>query len=124
MNKIWFPVVIFTVIITGGILYNSYVGGRTDEMIELSEKAYEISLTDPEASIEYLNKIDAKLEKISGLLCAFLDRDIINDAKDAIIGARGFAEAGSINCPGSIAEMKEKISHIKNSTEIKLKYIL
>ena len=124
MNKIWIPVVIFSIIIAGGLWYNSYVSEKTEEMLRLSEKAYEQSIKNPDECRKHLNEIDEKLEKISGLLCAFLDRDIINDAKDAIVCAKGLAEANSIDCPGKVAAVKEKISHIKNSAQIKLKYIL
>lgn len=124
MNKIWIPIVLLALIIAGGFLYNGYVSGKTDEMLELSEKAYSVALADGNKCIEYLDEIDNKLENISALLCAFLDRDIINEAEDAIVSAKGLADAGSIDAQSGIAEMKEKISHIKNSTQIKLKYIL
>ena len=124
MNKIWIPVALFVLIIAGGFLYNGYVSGETDEMLELSEKAYDIALADSAECIGYLDEIDRNLENISAVLCAFLDRDIINEAQDAIVSARGLADAGSRDVQSKIAEMKEKISHIKNSAQIKLKYIL
>lgn len=124
MNKIWIPVVLFALIISGGFLYNGYVAEKTDEMLRLSEKAYATSTEESEKCLEYLDEIDKRLENISVLLCAFLDRDIINEAQDAIVSAKGLADAGSINLQSVIAEMKEKISHIKNSAQIKLKYIL
>ncbi len=124
MNKIWIPAVLFAMIIAGGFLYNGYVSEKTDEMLELSEKAYDIALSDTDECIGYLDEIDRNLENISALLCAFLDRDIINEAEDAIVSARGLADAGSRDVQSGIAEMKEKISHIKNSAQIKLKYIL
>ena len=124
MNKIWIPVVLFFIIIAGGFWYNSYVNEKTDEMLNLSEKAYELSIKNLDECRKYLNEIDERLEKISWLLCAFLDRDIINDAEDAIVCAKGLAEAKSIDCPSGVAAMKEKISHIKNSAQIELKYIL
>ena len=124
MNKIWISAVLFLLIISGGFLYNGYVSEKTDEMIRLSEKAYEVALTDGSKCMECLDEIDDRLESISVLLCAFLDREIINDAQDAIVCAKGLADTGSENIKSGIAEMKEKISHIKNSAQIKLKYIL
>ena len=124
MNKIWIPVVLLVLIVAGGFWYNGYVSGETDKMLELSEKAYDFAPADREECIRCLDEIDKRLEDISALLCAFLDRDIINEAQDAIVSARGLTDAGSIDAQSGIAEMKEKISHIKNSAQIKLKYIL
>ena len=124
MNKIWIPLLLFVLIISGGLWYNRYVSAKTDEMLELAEKAYELAADDGQECKRYLDEIDIKLEKISGLLCAFLDRDIINEAQDAIVSAKGLADAGSRDVKSGVAEMKEKISHIKNSAQIKLKYIL
>lgn len=124
MNKMWIPAVLFFVIIAGGLWYNSYVNEKTDEMLTLSERAYEQSIKNPDECRKHLNEIDEKLDKISWLLCAFLDRDIINEAEDAIVCAIGLAEANSIDCPSGVAAVKEKISHIKNSAQIELKYIL
>lgn len=124
MKKIWIPIGIFSVIIAGGLWYNSYINEKTDEMLGLTDMAYMASISDFERCENILNEIDGKLDKISGLLCAFLDRDIINEAEDAIVYAMGLADAESIDCRGGISAIKEKISHIKNSAQIKLKYIL
>lgn len=123
MKKIWIPIVIFTMIIGGGIIYNNFVNSKTDHMIMLSDKAYE-AFVSGENSKKYLKEINSELESISGLLCAFLDRDIINDAKDSIVCSIGLAEANDEECGTGIMMMKEKISHIKNTAQIKLKYIL
>ena len=123
MNKIWIPVVIFTLVIGGGFLYNSFINDKTDRMIELSDKAYDAFISG-EDSEKYLKEIDRELEKIKGFLCAFLDRDIINDAEDAIVYARGLEAVENEQCGTGIMMMKEKIRHIKNTAQIKLKYIL
>lgn len=123
MNKIWIPIIIFVMIIGGGIIYNNFVNSKTDRILELADKAYQAFVSD-ENSKEYLKEIDSELEKISGLLCAFLDRDIINEAKDAIVYSLGLAEVNDEECGTGIMMVKEKISHIKNTAQIKLKYIL
>lgn len=123
MNKIWIPIVIFTLIIGGGFLYNSYITDETDQMLELADKAYEAFVSGEESG-EYLKETEEKLEKISGFLCAFLDRDIINEAMDSIVYSRGLAKVNDDECGTAIMLMKEKIGHIKNTAQIKLKYIL
>lgn len=123
MRKIWIPIVIFAVIFGAGWLYNSFLTRQADEMLRLSDVAYEAHLSG-ESSKKYLKEIDNRLDKISGLLCAFLDREIINDASDAIACAIALDEAKSFDCGSGIVKMREKIRHIKNSAQIKLKYIL
>lgn len=124
MNKIWIPIILFALIISGGLLYNEYVSARADEMLELADRAYSAAKTDFEECGKIISEIEQRLDKISGLLCAFLDRDIINDAQDVIASVKGYAAAKNSGCLPEVLEMKEKISHIKNSAQIKLKYIL
>lgn len=123
MNKIWIPGVLFLLIIGGGLLYNSFLGNKADELLNLADMAYEECLSGGDA-VKYLDKIDKELEKISGMLCAFLDRDIINDAEEYIVYARELAKIKSSESRGAVSILKEKIRHIKNSATIELKYIL
>lgn len=124
MNKIWIPILIFALIIGGGVIYSNYINSKTDRMLEVANKAYEASNTDLEECRNYLEDAEAELEGISGLLCAFVDRDIINEAKDAIVCAEALVDVGADECRCGIDMMKEKIEHIKNTALIKLKYIL
>ncbi len=124
MNKIWIVGVLFALIIGGGFLYNNFLNDKTDHMLELSEKAYDASYESMEDCEEYLDEIDERLESISLFLCAFIDRDIINEAKDAIVSAKGLSKVGGDECRWAINMMEEKIGHIKNTAQIKLKYML
>ncbi|MBR6522998.1 MAG: DUF4363 family protein [Clostridia bacterium] len=124
MKKIWISLLLFLLIIAGGILYNNYVNAKTDNMLSLADEAYEACEGDLTTCHEKLEKIDEQLESMSVIMCAFLDRDVINDAKDAIVSAKGLAGIGGEQCRWGILTMKEKIDHIKNSAQIKWKYIL
>lgn len=123
MNKIWIPIVIFVLIIGGGIFYNGYVLDKTDHMLNLADVAYREYISGGDCE-KHLKEIESDLEKISGLLCAFLDRDIINEAKDAIVYSKGITRDKDKEGGAGIMMMREKISHIKNTAQIKLKYIL
>lgn len=124
MKKIWISLLLLVLIVSVGFLYNGYVNGKTDKMISLADKAYDACEYDLTVCYEQLDKIDDQLESMSVVLCAFLDRDIINEAKDAVVSAKGLAGLGSDECRWGILAMKEKIGHIKNSAQIKWKYIL
>lgn len=124
MKKIWISLILLSLIMVGGILYNNYVNVKTDNMLSLADEAYEACKNDLTVCYENLDKIDDQLESMSVIMCAFLDRDVINDAKDAIVSAKGLAGIGGEQCRWGILTMKEKIDHIKNSAQIKWKYIL
>ena len=124
MKKIWITIIIFLFIIVGGILYNNYLIAKTDYMINMAERAYEMVIIKDDGADKYLEKIDEELDKISALLCAFLDRDIIDEAQDAVVYARETLKAKSGESACAIEMMKEKINHIKNTAKIELKYIL
>ena len=64
MNKIWIPAALFVLIIAGGFLYNGYVSGETDEMLELSEKAYDIALADSDKCMGYIDEIDKNINTV------------------------------------------------------------
>lgn len=123
MNKVWIPIVIFVLIIGGGIIYDNYVLEKTNNMLSLADDAYMEYVSGGDCEI-YLKEIERELEKISGLLCAFLDRDIINEARDAIVYSKGITRENDKEGGAGIMMMREKISHIKNTAQIKLKYIL
>ncbi len=124
MKKIWISGALLLVIVTGGFLYNGYVNEKTDAMLSLADEAYEACEGNMAVCRDNLDKINEKIEKMSVLLCAFLDRDIINEAKDSVMSAKGLAGVGKEECRWGIITMKEKIGHIKNSAQIKWKYIL
>lgn len=124
MKKIWISVILLLLVAGGGFLYNNYVNEKTDKMLALADEAYEACEGDITICRNNLEKIDGHLESMSVLLCAFLDRDIINEAKDALVSAKGLVAIGGKECRWGIMGMKEKIGHIKNSAQIKWKYIL
>lgn len=123
MNKIWVSVILLGIIVAGGFGYNAYINRKTGKMLSLAEQAIE-AVDKGERGTEYIEQIDVQLEGISGFLCAFLDRDIINEAEESIVYAREMSEAGSFETVCAIEMVKEKIMHIKNSAAIELKYIL
>lgn len=123
MKKIWVSVILLGIIIGGGFGYNVYINRKTGEMLSLAEQAIE-AVGNGEKGTGYIEQIDGQLEGISGFLCAFLDRDIINEAEESIVYAREMSEAGSYETVCAIEMVKEKIMHIKNSAAIELKYIL
>ena len=123
MRKMWISLVLLGLIIGSGFLYNGFLGKKADNMLKLAEAAKE-KVEAGENGVGELEEIDSLLDGISGFLCAFLDRDIINEAEEAIVAARELCEAGSNESVCAIEVMKEKIMHIKNSATIKLKYIL
>ena len=124
MKKIWISLFLLASVIGGGFWYNSYLGRKTDDMLSLEDNAYQAIRVDMEKCEGLLDEIDEKLDSVSVLLCAFIDRDIINQVEDAIISAKGLAKMGGDACRWGIEIMKEEIGHIKNTTQIKLKYIL
>lgn len=124
MKKIWISAVLLVSVIGGGLWYNSYLGKKTDDMLKLADEAYQASMINVEKCENLLEEIDDKLESVNVLLCAFIDRDIINQVEDAIISAKGLAKMGGDACRWGIEIMKEEIGHIKHTTQIKLKYIL
>ncbi len=124
MKSVWFAVAIFIIIAVSGVYYNNYLNSETDRLLELSDRAYSACGVNNEESIDCLEKIEKKLEKISGVLCAFLDRKIIDEAEDAVIYAREMCMTGNMSAQVEIALMREKIRHIKNTASLKIKYIL
>jgi len=124
VSKIWISFLILIGIIGGGLSYNNFLIGKTEKMLELADEAYEVCESDSLKCMEKLAEIDNQLESMGVLLCAFLDRDVINDAKDSIISARGLILVGADECRWGIDMMREKIDHIKNSAEVKWKYLL
>ncbi len=124
MKSVWFAIVIFIVIAISGVYYNNYLNSETDRLLELSDRAYITCGVNNEESIDCLEKIEKGLEKMSGLLCAFLDRKIIDEAEDAVIYAREMCMIGDMSAQVEIALMREKIRHIKNTASLKIKYIL
>ena len=123
MSKMWIYVILLCLIVVGGVLYNGFVGKKADDMLNLAEMAKE-KIEMGQNGVAELEKIDKQLDGVSGFLCAFLDRDIINEAEESIVAAMELCEAKSNESVCAIEVMKEKIMHIKNSATIKLKYIL
>lgn len=124
MKKLWISLILFVAIIAGGFLYNNFLINKTEKMLELADEAYELCRIDTSECEAKLKEIDDQLESMSTLLCAFLDREIINEAKDSIVSARGLLMVGEDECRWGIDLMREKIDHIKNSAEVKWKYLL
>ena len=123
MRKIWVSVILLGLIVGGGLMYNSYLREKADKMLELAESA-KTEFEKGKMGVAEIEKIEKELDGIAGFLCAFLDRDIINEAEEAIVAARELCEVGSDESICAIEVMKEKIMHIKNSATIKFKYIL
>ncbi|MBR5587077.1 MAG: DUF4363 family protein [Clostridia bacterium] len=123
MKKVWVSVIFLGLIFGGGIMYNVFLGAKADNMLNLAEEAKSEFISSG-GGVENIVKIEKELEGISAFLCAFLDRDIINEAEEAIVSARELCISGSEESVCAIELMKEKIRHIKNSATIKLKYIL
>lgn len=123
MKKVWVSVVLLGIIFGGGIMYNVFLTEKADDMLNLAESAKEEFMSNGDG-VGKIEKIERELDRISPFLCAFLDRDIINQAEEAIVSARELCVAGSDEGVCAIEIMKEKIRHIKNSATINLKYIL